>query len=119
MSDQKNSRDEQEFVSQIREALDTSVKRLDADTRHKIIAHRKRALDKHNENNRFILRWSIPAFAIAASVLITLAIVKIQSPITLEQESIEALELIVVQDTLDLYEELDFYVWLADEDVTT
>jgi len=119
MSNQKDSKNEQEFVSQIREALDTSVKRLDAGTRHKIIASRKRALAKHNENSSFILRWSKPAFAIAASVLIVLAIVQIQSPNTLEQENIEALELIVAQDTLDMYEELDFYAWLADEDVTT
>lgn len=119
MSDQKDNRNEQEFVSQIREALDTSVKRLDADTRHKIIARRKRSLAKHNEKSSLILLWSKPAFAIVASVLIVLAIVKIQLPNTLEQENLEDLEFIVAQDTLDLYEELDFYVWLADEDVTT
>lgn len=119
MSDQKNSRNEQEFVSQIREALDTSVNRLDADTRHKIAERRQHALVKHKKNSSIIFRWSKPAFAIAASVLIALAIVKIQSPNTLEQENVEALELIVSQDTLDMYEELDFYVWLADEDVTT
>lgn len=119
MSDLKNSNNRQEFVSQIREALDDSVERMDADTRHAIITRRKRALAKQHSNKSLITRWSKPAFAIAATVVIALVIVNMQFLNTLEQENIEALELIVAQDTLEMYEELDFYAWLADEDVTT
>ena len=36
----------------------------------------------------------------------------------LQGEGVEAIELIASQDTFELYEELEFYTWLAEEDVT-
>ena len=119
MSNLKDSSNDQGFVSQIRETLDASVEQMDADTCHKIIMSRKLALAQHKEKSSSMLGWSKPAFAIAITVLVALVIVKLQLPNTMEQENIEAIELIVSQDTLDLYEDLDFYAWLADEDVAT
>ena len=93
MSNLKDSNKDQEFVSQIRQALDASVEQMDAETRHKIIMRRNQVLGQNSESRTFLLGWRKPAFAIAFSVLVALVLVNIQSPNTIEQENIEALEL--------------------------
>lgn len=119
MSVDKQKLSEKEFVTQIREALDASVERIDAETRHKINAARKQALAQQKQNTFFASHWGKAGIATALSIFIAILIVKTQLPGPIEEEGIEAMELMAAQDTFDMYEELEFYTWLAEEDVTT
>ncbi len=119
MSIDKQKLSEQELVTQIREALDDSVERIDAETRHKINAARQKALAQQKQSTFFALRWGTAGIATALSIFIAILIIKTQLPGSIEEEDIEAIELMAAQDTFDMYEELEFYTWLAEEDVTT
>lgn len=124
MSEEKQNSSEQDFVAQINEALDASVDRIDAETRQKLNAARRNALAQQKQKVFLASSWSKAIFATALSVFVAVLVVKTQFPVTTEQgvieeENLEALELIAAQDTLDMYEELEFYSWLVDEDVTT
>ncbi len=114
-TDEQNVKDE-ELVSKVCEALDDSVKRIDAETSQRIIAARQQALAKAPK--KFAFPKFIVAAATAFSILLAVIIVNTQLNQPLESESVEAMELIAVQDTLELYEELEFYTWLVEEDVT-
>lgn len=124
MSKDKQNSSEQDFVAQISEALDASVDRIDADMQQKLNAARRHALSQQKQKVFLASSWNKAIFATALSILVAVLVVKTQFPSSTEQglieeESIEALELIAAQDALDMYEELEFYSWLVDEDVTT
>lgn len=124
MNSDKSNQNEQQFVTKVCEALDASVERVNAETTHKIIAARQQALAQQKQNTLFALNWSKATLATALSIFVAVLIVKTQLPTTMkqgaiEEESIEAMELMAAQDTFDMYEELEFYTWLAEEDVAT
>ena len=124
MNKEKQNLSEQKFVAQINEALDASVDRIDAETRQKLNAVRRNALSQQKRNIFLSSGWSKAIFATALSVLVAVLVVQTYNPFmqeqgVIEEENIEALELIAAQDALDMYEELEFYSWLVDEDVTT
>jgi len=112
------------LISHVRDALDDSVDRIDAETSQKIIAARKNALALNKS------KWapkgiSLPKLftvaATAASIFIAVIIVNSQLNVPHLDSSgeTEALELATTQDSIELYEELEFYTWLAEEDVTS
>ena len=120
--DMKDSKEnDQQVVKQVCENLDASIERMDAETRHKLIAIRENALAQRQP--MFILNWAKAAFATVFAVALSILIINTQLPFTadnsLEEESIEAMELMAAQDTLELYEELEFYAWLAEEDAAS
>ena len=108
---------EQKFVSKVCEALDDSVNRIDAETNQRIIAARQQALAKAPRNRA--LPKLLTAVATAASILLAVIIVNTQFNQPIENENVEAIELLAEQENFELYEELDFYAWLAEEDVTS
>ena len=124
MSKDKQNSSEQDFIAQINEALDASVDRIDVKTRQKLNAARRNALTQQKQKVFLVSNWSKAIFATALSVFVAVLVVKTHNPFpqgqdVIEEENIEALDLIAAQDTLDMYEELEFYSWLVDEDVTT
>lgn len=118
---QNSNENDQQFVKQVCENLDASLERIDAETRHKLITAREKALAQRQPI--FTFNWSNAAFATAFTVALAILIVTTQLPFTtnnvLEEEGIEAMELMAAQDTLELYEELEFYTWLAEEDAAS
>ena len=119
MSDEKQNVSEQKFVAQVTEALDASVDRIDAETCQKINVARRRALEQNKRKSFFAPTWNKTVLAAALSIFVAVLVVKTQFQAPIEEENIEAMELMAAQDTLDLYEELEFYTWLAEEDVAT
>ncbi len=118
----KNSNEnDQQLVDQVCENLDASIERIDAETRHRLVAAREKALAQRKPLLGF--NWGTAAFASIFTAALAVLIVTTQLPISsdnlLEEESIEAIELMAGQDTLDLYEELEFYAWLAEEDAAS
>ena len=121
---EKQALNEEELVAQVRESLDASVQRQDAETRHKLIAAREKALAQSKRNSIFTSVWLKPAFATACAVFVAFFIINTQFPITQNQNvvqsnEIEIIETLAEQDNLELYEELEFYTWLAQEDAAT
>ena len=120
-TDNHNVNDEK-LVSQVSDALDDSVNRIDAETSQRIVAARKQALIL-NESKWAPRKFSVPklftAAATALSIFIAVMIVNSQlNQPTLSEEN-EVIELVATQDTIELYEELEFYTWLVEEDVTS
>ncbi len=111
--DDQNVNDEK-LVSEVRDALDDSVKRIDAETSQKIVAARQQALAKAPK--KFSLPKLFTVAATACSILIAVVVVSTQWNQPMETE---AIELVATQDTIELYEELEFYTWLVEEDVTS
>jgi len=121
--DDHNVNDEK-LVSHVRDALDDSVNRIDAETSQKIVAARKSALAL-NESKWTLKRFSMPKiFAVAATAFsIFIAVIIVNSQLNHPQldssGETEAIELAATQDSIELYEEIEFYTWLAEEDVTS
>ncbi|MEJ2115399.1 MAG: DUF3619 family protein [Gammaproteobacteria bacterium] len=105
------------FISKVCETLNDSANRIDAETSQRIIAARQRALEK--SASRFSMPKIIAVAATAFSIFIAVIIVNTQLNQPLEDESSEAIELVATQDAIELYEELEFYTWLVEEDVTS
>lgn len=104
-------KDEKAFTERINQVLNEQVDQLDDETSRRLKQARMQAVElvdhKHKQN------WK-PVIAFAFSILLGLAIIlwpkldgfnEISSPI-------EDLDLLVADDSLQLYEELEFYQWL-------
>ncbi len=113
-TDNRNVNDEK-LISQACDALDDSVNRIDAETSQRIIAARENALKRISK--RFNLPKLFTAAATAFSILIAVVIVTSQFNQPVETEETQAIEIVATQDAIELYEELEFYTWLVEEDV--
>jgi len=114
--DNSNLNDEK-LVSKIRDALDDSVNRIDAETSQRLVAARKQALE--NSPKWLSLPKLFTAAATACSVLIAVVVVTTQLNKPVDTDEVPAIELVATQDSIELYEELEFYTWLVEEDVTS
>ena len=115
-TDNHNTNDEK-LVSQVSDALDDSVNRIDAETSQRIVAARKQALNSTPRKFSFPKLFTAAATAVSIFIAVVLVNSQINQP-TLSEEQ-EAIELAATQDSIDLYEELEFYTWLTEEDVTS
>ena len=114
MSEEKK---DQQLVNAIKSAFDESVKSIDANTASRLIQIRNRALGGAEQKSN--LWFVIPAGAIT---MVCLALIvysfvcnkKFDQPMTAND-----IELITSSDSLDLYEDLEFYEWLDDYELST
>lgn len=114
--DDQNISDEK-LVAKVCEALDDSVNRIDAETSQSIIAARQQALVKSSK--RFSMPKYFAAAATACSIFIAVMVVTTQWNQPIDTKETQTIELVATQDAIELYEELEFYTWLVDEDVTS
>jgi len=117
-TDNHNLNDEK-LVSQVSDALDDSVKRIDAETNQRIIAARKQALTAAEAgwiSKLFTAPKILAATATALSIFVAVVLVNTQLNLNNEMEMIELAE---KQEATELYEELEFYTWLVEEDVAS
>ncbi len=98
---------EQAFVERAKQAFDQSVDGLDAASLSRLNRGRQAALAKIERPRQL---W-LPAAGAAAAVL--LAVVMLRGP---EVDVIAApasdLEILLSEDSIDMFEELEFYSWL-------
>ncbi|QMU61836.1 MAG: hypothetical protein GKR92_09060 [Gammaproteobacteria bacterium] len=114
--DDQNVNDEK-LVSIVCDALDDSINRIDAETSQRIVAARQQALDKPSRG--FNVPKLFAAAATAFSIFIAVVIVTTQLNQPMDAEEVQEIELVATQDATELYEELEFYTWLVEEDVTS
>lgn len=126
-------RDDQErdgFIRRVRESLEASETRLEADTldrlrvaRRQAVAHatRSRAQAVARERSAWWRRgftgdgWLMPAGAFASVVATVLAIaLLVRGPDAGSLDEVTDLELLTASEELELFENLEFYRWLPD-----
>jgi hypothetical protein len=112
-----------DFESRAKRIFDDSVRSLDGHTRSQLAQARARALDAGSAGwrNRFDARAWFPAGAAAAAVLAALVVWQgpymTENPIgsSVELAAFDDLDILLGDEELELYEELEFYAWLLEQ----
>ena len=100
---------DRDLQRQVKQTLDRQV--LDADTRDALHKARLQALAQAPETK--IPRW-LPATAVAGLVLVVAGILLDRADDSSEMPPLAADEIVLMSgdDELELFEELEFYIWL-------
>ena len=109
----------EEFVSRARELFDDSVERLDAATLSRLNQGRHRALaelETAKPKGQW-LRWA-PAAGIATAAVVTVMVMNAPVPVdTDESFTTSDFEMLLEDDGLEMFEDLEFYSWLEYADL--
>lgn len=100
---------------QIRQSLDESVSALPAEVRSKLTQARHNALAQMQRKPRALSTWLVPAGGIAAVVLALGLWLHTPVPTLPETVAVVDLELLLADESLELVEELEFFIWLEGE----
>jgi hypothetical protein len=101
------------LIKNIKQTLDQQT--LDADTRQKLAQARAQALQPAQPWWR--LNYLVPAM-VMASVLAVVLLLNVQpgdQATDYRADSIESFELLSSSDDIEMYQDLDFYIWLEQE----
>jgi hypothetical protein len=108
---------EQRFLDNVRQTLDTAAESLDGRTQSRLTQARYKALQADKPRGR----WQVwPAGAILATVTLLLLLIPQYEDKTVtisKTEMIEGLEDIIDRENLEFYRDLEFYYWLATENI--
>ena len=108
-----SEQDSERLLEKIRQELDASAEHLDAATQSRLTQIRKQAIVT---TTRPKWSWSLPALALGSTAAVAVITISLMwTPATLQQTSLEDLPLLSANDTFELIENIEFYVWLADE----
>ncbi len=114
-----NNNKDENFLENIQTVLDERVDNLDAATASNLRKARNRALEQIDRKPLSSWKkWSLPlAGMAAASIVIMLAILIHKQPVEIATSiGIEDVEILVSNESPDFYADLDFYIWLTEED---
>jgi hypothetical protein len=108
MSDQRTPLEDKS-----QQLLRESAENLDGRTRSRLTQARHAALAELESGKSQRIRWMLPAGAAAAGVL-AVAMLSNRAPVTqIEAPAVvEDIEIITAEDSLEMYENLEFYAWL-------
>lgn len=109
------NKNEKDFLDFARQRLNQGTDNLDPDTRHKLITMRNRALNIH-ENKNWFPQWApLPVMGLLTAILFIILVYA--KPVTAPklETGLEDLEILASVDQLELYENFEFYDWLANE----
>lgn len=105
---------DEHLEKQIKTTLDRSVEQLDADTLGRLRRARAAALTAAESKQPF--SW-LPLVSSASLAMVVVAVILMVLP---KEPGLSAglddLEMFSAADDLELYQEMDFYTWLAEED---
>lgn len=103
------------FIHGIKQTLDHTP--LDSDTRQQLTRARMRALEPPAARSALSTSFLKPALAFASLAIITLAVSLFMQPQpqTAGADIIQSLDIITSRDELEMYENLEFYLWLDEE----
>ena len=106
-----NDRDDQDLLGFAKQHLDQSVENLAPDTVNRLRTARSEALQGRQKD----VPWVWPAFGFATACLMVFSLTLWWNDSASERifPALEDLDLLASAEPLDLYEELDFYDWLA------
>ena len=113
----KNRDDDISFLKRVKNSLDHSEKNIDARTLSQLNRIRQEALKLKKPEKTGQLKWfpaPLPALAMAGMVLLAVLLFSTGDRELPPNGNLEDLE-ILASNSLDFYEDLDFYAWLAEE----
>ena len=109
---------EDEFISHVKKALDQQTDALDGETLSKLNQARQAAIQHagHKPGLGLTRTW-VPWGGVAAAILLTsIFMFKAEEMAIVTDGAVDEMEIIASSESLDLYEQLDFYMWLLEED---
>ena len=108
---------EQQFIDNVKKALDLDAKNIDTGTQAKLARARRRALDAGERKGFDLREWfTVPVAGWATACVIVLGLaVYFQQPSNGTLPPLEDIDLLAAEDNLEFYEGLEFYAWLAEE----
>lgn len=116
MNEPKDNADKQ-FAEQAKTLFDDSVASLDAAALSRLNRDRHAALEATRGNRLGAWgRW-LPATGIAAALLVSVIVMRGPDTLTLPADSVADFEILLEADSLEMYEELEFYSWLETADL--
>ena len=113
----KNEEQETQFMGHVRSGLDREAENLDIETATRLKRIRYSAIEQI-DSSRFKL-WRLlrlPALAVVTGVIIaTVVITDYRSPTIIQnQHALADLEILASDEQLNLFDDLEFYSWLAE-----
>jgi len=107
---------EKDFLHKVRARLDEESDHLDAATLSKLNQARQAALSQLNPQTLRKRKSWMPATGLVAAILLTsVFLFRTEEIITASDQGIDDIEIIAASDDLELYEQLDFYIWIAED----
>ena len=112
----KDETQEHKLVNFAKKTLDRSIQNLDSHTLSRLQSARQTARSANAES----LSWGQPAWvvAVAGLVIFTIAVWSTDSPEITTALPFEDVDILASADGWELYEDLEFYSWLAEDDQT-
>ena len=109
---------EKRFIDNVKKALDLGAENLDAGTQSQLTRIRHKALDAGERKGFDIRQWfTVPAAGWATACLIVLGLaIYFQQP-NGAYLPLEDIDLLAAEDNLEFYDGLEFYAWLAEENI--
>lgn len=101
---------ETRFVTAVKRELDRSTETLDGLTLARLRGARQRALDAQPPPRRWLLAGGLATAALSAALVAVLLFMPALAPPLPDPEQFDLLS---ENDGLDLYDDLEFYRWLA------
>jgi hypothetical protein len=110
--------DTEDFANRAKGAFDDSVERLDAAALSRLNQSRHAALEGllNGEGKADWRRWA-PAGGVAAVALVTVMVMRGPSIESMPSEVVSDFDILLEGESLDMYEELEFYSWMDDADL--
>jgi hypothetical protein len=109
---------ESRFLKKIKKTLDDGSRNLDSGHQSKLTQIRHQALE--SKSNRWLPNWTyLPAMqwgSVACALLVGIILLGEPNKTQL-QPGFEDIDLLASADVMELYEDLEFYSWLAEENI--
>ncbi len=107
---------EQEFIDAVKSAFDDGVEGLDTDTLSRLNSIRHAAVESFS--CRKYSWWLYPAGVFVTASLAIIIFTLIQPENITSTVKAEDIEILSTSEELDIYEDLEFYQWLEDYEIS-
>lgn len=111
-----NEQAQQRIADRAKRDFDETVERLDAATLSRLNRGRQAALAQFGAPKRTWLQW-MPATGLAAAVLIAVVTFRGAGEIDVLQAPASDFEILLSEESIEMFEDLEFYSWLATQEL--
>jgi len=118
MNEPKDNDVNDEFATQAKELFDDSVERLDAAALSRLNQGRHAAIEQL-QGRRAVTIWGrwVTATGIAAAALVAVMVMRGPEMEDLPAESVTDFDILLEGESLEMFEDLEFYSWLEAADL--
>ena len=126
MSEPKKDVQQTDLEGRAQGLLQASAEQLDGATRSRLTQARHAALDAIRQRQSKGWYWLMPAAGAAAAAIVAVVLMSRPQEVVLQAEQVAAataadeLEIVISEDSLEFYRDVEFYAWLEtvmDEEV--